>query len=183
MPRPRRRAFSSFERDDFDHSLKIFRTRLHAGSEQWRRRVRGWRRTARAAPSAKLVSASASSTTARSPASAARTSARISPRRRRPVPAPRHCGGASLRNSVSSAAPSTGRTITARFAAALTSSASRGEAMVTRPAPARSAPRAASRAAPVERQPAGDHDSVAASVFVSVACAAPGSCRPRAAAH
>ena len=39
--------------------------------------------------------------------------------------------------------------MTARLAAALTASASRGLAMVTSPAPARSAPRAASRAAPV----------------------------------
>ena len=54
---------------------------------------------------------------------------------------------------MSSAAPSTGRTMTARLAAALTASASRGLAIVTSPAPARSAPRAASRAAPVDDAP------------------------------
>ena len=43
--------------------------------------------------------------------------------------------------------------MTARLAAALTLSASRGLAMVTSPAPARSAPRAASRAAPVVEMP------------------------------
>ncbi len=43
--------------------------------------------------------------------------------------------------------------MTARLAAALTASASRGLAMVTSPAPARSAPRAASRAAPVVDMP------------------------------
>ena len=59
----------------------------------------------------------------------------------------------SARNSAKSCAPSTGRTITARLAAAFTSSASRGLAMVTSPAPARSAPRAASRAAPVDDNP------------------------------
>ena len=42
-----------------------------------------------------------------------------------------------------------GRTITAVSAAALTASASRGEASVTSPAPARNAPRADIRAAPV----------------------------------
>ena len=54
----------------------------------------------------------------------------------------------SAKNWASSSAPSTGRTMTARLAAALTVSASRGLAMVTRPAPARSAARAAKRAAP-----------------------------------
>ena len=43
--------------------------------------------------------------------------------------------------------------MTARLAAALTASASRGLAIVTRPAPARNAPRAASRAAPVDDSP------------------------------
>ena len=42
--------------------------------------------------------------------------------------------------------------MTARLAAALTASASRGLAIVTRPAPARKAPRAASRAAPVDHE-------------------------------
>src|SRR5262249_18718589 len=49
-------------------------------------------------------------------------------------------------------AQSTGRPMPARLAAALTASASRGLAIVTSPAPARNAPRAASLAAPV------DHD-------------------------
>jgi hypothetical protein len=43
--------------------------------------------------------------------------------------------------------------MTARLAAALIANASRGVAMVTRPAPARKAPRAARRAAPVEVGP------------------------------
>src|SRR5215475_312827 len=59
----------------------------------------------------------------------------------------------SLRNIPSSVAPSTGRTITARFATALVARASRGLAIVTSPAPARSAPRAARRAAPVVHGP------------------------------
>ena len=59
----------------------------------------------------------------------------------------------SARNSFSSIGPSTGRTMTARFSAALMFKASLGLAMVTRPAPARSAPRAASRAAPVDDGP------------------------------
>ena len=52
--------------------------------------------------------------------------------------------------SANSTGVSTARTITAVSAAALTANASRGEATVTRPAPARNAPRAASRAAPVD---------------------------------
>ena len=75
---------------------------------------------------------------------------------------------ASARNSASSAAPSTGRTMTARLAAALTASASRGLAIVTSPAPARSAPRAASRAAPVDDDAARHHHRVAAAIFVAV---------------
>ena len=70
-------------------------------------------------------------------------------RPRRPGPSTTVLSRASASRPTSSAAPSTGRTMTARLAAALTASASRGLAMVTRPAPARSAPRAASRAAPV----------------------------------
>ena len=102
---------------------------------------------------AKLVRASASSTTARSPAKAASTISCIP----RPTPPPGPstttlCRG-SDRKAVSSAAPSTGRTMTARLAAALTASAARGEASVARPAPARSAARAASRAAPVDAIP------------------------------
>ena len=104
--------------------------------------------------SAKLVNASASRTTARSPASAASTKSQVALADAEPWPE---------RDGVEAAgrpgmrpvrlAPSTGRTITARLAAALIASASRGEASVTRPAPARSAPRAASRAAPVVTAP------------------------------
>ena len=118
--------------------------------------------------SAKLVSASASSTTARSPASAARTSSHIG----RPTPPPGPSTTAlrrgSRRKSANSSAPSTGRTMTARLAAALTASASRGLAIVTRPAPARRAPRAASRAAPVEASAAGHHDGMPAGIFMAL---------------
>ena len=68
----------------------------------------------------------------------------------------------------SSTAPSTGRTITARFDAALTASASRGLASVTKPAPARNAPRAASRAAPVDHDGPDTHHGMAAVVFVAL---------------
>ncbi len=99
--------------------------------------------------SAKEVSASASSTTAASLASAASTRLR----RCSPTPAPGPIITAFLRSSAksaaSSAASSTMRTMMAVSAPALTSSASRGEATVTSPAPARSAPRAPSLAAPV----------------------------------
>ena len=59
----------------------------------------------------------------------------------------------SASHVVSSSAPSTARTMIARLLAALTASASRGLAMVTRPAPARSAPRAASRPPRCVRHP------------------------------
>ncbi len=103
--------------------------------------------------SAKLVSASASSTTARSPLSAAITKSRMGWPTPPPGPSSTTLRRASSRKRASSSAPSTGRTMTARLAAALTASASRGVAMVTSPAPARNAPRAASRAAPVKDSP------------------------------
>ena len=71
-----------------------------------------------------------------------------------PTPAPGPITQALKRLSLKSSANwiglSTARTITAVSAAALTASASRGEASVTSPAPALSAARAAIRAAPVE---------------------------------
>src|SRR4029077_12285533 len=100
---------------------------------------------------AKLVIASASSTTARSPLRAARTRSQVASPTPTPGPIARAFKRRSDKNFASSAAPSTGRTITARLAAALIASASRGLAMVTSPAPARNAPRAASRAAPVDQ--------------------------------
>ena len=79
-------------------------------------------------------------------------------------------------------APSTGRTMTARLLAALTASASRGLAMVTRPAPARSAPRAASRAAPVcDGRPTPPRHGRAG--ICARRAAAPESAPPRAPAH
>ncbi len=104
-------------------------------------------------PRAKLVRPSASMTTARSPRSDAMTISRVAA----PTPAPGPIATALKRLSESSisnsAAPSTGRTMTARLAAALTASAARGEAMVTSPAPPRSAAMAARRAAPVWDMP------------------------------
>ena len=143
-----------------------------------------WRQTGARGCSAKLVSASASSTTARSPASAASTRSCIP----RPYSAARsqHHGvaaGIARGMPASSSAPSTGRTMTARLAAALTASASRGLAMVTSPAPARNAPRAASRAAPVEAMPARHHHRVAARIFVPVDARQRKRSRPRAPAY
>jgi len=81
--------------------------------------------------------------------SAAATSLRVSG----PLPAPGPSATARLRASASSAsnppAPEKGATITAVMWAALTATASGGLASVTIPAPARSAARAAIRAAPV----------------------------------
>ena len=102
--------------------------------------------------SAKLVKASASSTAWRFADSSDSTKSRV----RSPTPAPGPTTQAlTLRpiSSANSSVVSTGRTITAVSAPALTASASRGDATVTRPAPARSAPRAARRAAPVEAIP------------------------------
>ena len=81
--------------------------------------------------------------------SAARTNSRV----RSPTPAPGPITQAfrrlSANRSANSALVSMARIITAVKADALIASASRGEASVTSPAPARSAPRADSRAAPV----------------------------------
>ena len=96
--------------------------------------------------------ASASSTTARSPASPASTSSQVAAPTPTPGPIASALSRASVRNRASSSGPSTGRIMTARFVAALTASASRGLAIVTSPAPARRAPRAASRAAPVDHE-------------------------------
>ena len=101
---------------------------------------------------------------------------RARPRPARGCPAPTPAPGPSTtalsrwsaRSAASSSAPSTGRTITARLAAALTASASRGLASVTSPAPARSAPRAASRAAPVNASATRHDHGVPARVFVAV---------------
>ena len=80
-------------------------------------------------------------------------------------------------------ASSTGRTITARLAAALTASASRGDAIVTRPAPARSAPRAAKPRRPGRIDAARQHDRMAARVFVTVESRHAETVRARAPAH
>ncbi len=97
--------------------------------------------------STKEVIASASSTTARRPFKAVSTMSRMGA----PTPPPGPITTALTRRSASrplkSSGPSHGRTITDRLAAALTASASVGVASVTSPAPARSAPRAARRAA------------------------------------
>ncbi len=133
--------------------------RLREGLRSWRDRdaASAPPRAAAGRP-AKLVIASASSTTARSPESAAKTISQVAS----PTPTPGPIANAfrrrSARNSASSSAPSTGRTMTARLAAALTASASRGLAIVTSPAPARNAPRAASRAAPVDHEGPGGND-------------------------
>ncbi len=104
--------------------------------------------------SAKLVSASASSTTARVAGERGEHQIpHLRARPRLPAPAPRRCDGDRAGTRQARAPRRPARTITARLAAALTASASRGLAMVTRPAPARNAPRAASRAAPVEEIP------------------------------
>ena len=86
----------------------------------------------------------------------------------------------SARKAANSAAPSTGRTMTARLAAALTLSASRGLAMVTSPAPARSAPRAASRAAPVVDRPPDTTTAWPRRIFVALRRRAPETGRPTA---
>ena len=121
--------------------------RAPVGGERRKQRV------ADARPAAKLVRPSASMTAARSPPSTASTISRVAA----PTPAPGPIATALKRRSASSisssGASSTGRTITASSAVALTASASRGEAMVTRPAPARSAAIAARRAAPVWEAP------------------------------
>jgi len=72
-----------------------------------------------------------------------------------PTPTPGPISSAFFRSSdkssASSFASSTGRTMTAVSCEAFTANASLGEATVTRPAPARNAPMAASLAAPVEK--------------------------------
>ena len=106
----------------------------------------------RAAPasSANEVSPSASSTSRRLRGERRLDQRRASPRRRRaPARAPRRCAARRRGSRSSPAAPSIGSSMIAVRCAALTASASGGEATVTSPAPTRSAPRAASRAAPV----------------------------------
>ena len=103
--------------------------------------------------SAKLVRASASSATAHSDSSAARTISRSAGPTPPPGPSTIALSLRSPSSTESPAASSTWRTMMDRLAAALTASASAGMAIVTRPAPALKAPRAASRAAPVEANP------------------------------
>ena len=106
----------------------------------------------RAASPAKLTSASASSTMVRASAGLV-SAAATSLRNVGPTPAPGPSAIARRRSSASSASNSrafaNGATITAVSCAALTATASGGLATLTMPAPARSAARAASRAAPV----------------------------------
>ena len=107
----------------------------------------------RSGASAKLVSASASRTSLRLASNAVVTKLRVRCRRPRRVRSPMHSKRLSLSISPNSIGVSTARTITASSEEAFTASASRGEASVTRPAPVRSEPRAASRAAPVAARP------------------------------
>ena len=74
----------------------------------------------------------------------------------------------SASRSANSALVSMARIITAVSTDALIASASRGEASVTSPAPARSDPRAASRAAPVAAMSPDTDDGMAAGIFVAV---------------
>ena len=119
-----------------------------------------------AASPAKLVSASASSTTCAAGARERRLDGRD-------VGAHSRAGadenGVAARRRAARRTPgvANGATITAVRCAALTATASGGLATVTRPAPERSAARAASRAAPVRCAETDEHERRAARVFVA----------------
>ncbi len=98
---------------------------------------------------AKLVRASASRTRARPASVATRTRSRVGAPLPRPGPATIALRRSSVRVSSRSSALSQGRSMIAVSCAAFSGRAGVGERRVTRPAPIRRAPRAASRAAPV----------------------------------
>ena len=97
----------------------------------------------------KLVRASASRTRPRPASQATRTRSRVGAPLPRPGPATMALRRSSVRVSSRSSAPSQGRSMIAVIWAAFSASAGLGDRSVTRPAPIRRAPRAASRAAPV----------------------------------